>query len=177
MVGSMAIIRNDADLDWDWSTTFWPYWCSITIQGVLVIATGVIFINTLGSFFRSDAKFHDLLGSFWGLLMAGGFMMATLQPVLVIIKIFDSGSSIPEKFFDPEYADIKRLELEARWLKESEKYALEMLKDRPNEIVFLICFYPMIYCFGTFLITLIFRKQICKWFELILYHDEDEEEE
>ena len=78
MIGSMAIIRQDAELDWDWSTTFWPYWCSITIQGVLVIATGVIFINTLGSFFRSDAKFHDLFGSFWGLLMAGGFMMATL---------------------------------------------------------------------------------------------------
>lgn len=158
LVGTMSILRQEAALEWDWSTTFWPYWCSITVQGVLVIATGVIFINTLGSFFRSDTKFHDLLGSLWGLLMAGGFMIATLQPILVIIKIFDAGRGIPDKFFDPDYHDIKRLELEARWLKDSEKYALEMLVEKPNEIAFLISFYPIIYCFATVFITLIFRK-------------------
>lgn len=105
----MVIIKHEAELDWDWSTTFWPYWCSITIQGVLVIATGVIFINTLGSFFKSDAKFNDLFGSLWGLLIAAGFMMATLQPVLTIIKIFDVGRGIPAKFFDSDFEDQKRL--------------------------------------------------------------------
>ena len=42
---------------------------------------------------------HVVLGSLWGFLMATGFMLSTLQPVLVIIKIFDTGRDIPERFF------------------------------------------------------------------------------
>ena len=74
----MVVIKVEATLDWAWSTTFWPYWCSITIQGVVVIATGVIFINTLGNFFKGEAKLFDLIGSLWGLLITGGFMLAVL---------------------------------------------------------------------------------------------------
>jgi len=51
-----------------------------------------------------------------------------------------------------------------------------MLLDKPNEIPYLISFYPIIFCFSTLLVTLVFRKYISQWFELVLYHDEDEEE-
>lgn len=59
LVGVNILIKWEAKLDWDWSTAFWPYWCSFTIQAVLIIATIVIFFNTVSLFFKSEAKFHD----------------------------------------------------------------------------------------------------------------------
>lgn len=176
LVGANIIIREEAELNWDWSTTFWPYWCSFTIQAVLVIATVVIFLNTLSSYFKNEAKMHDVLGSLWGLLMAAGFMLSTLQPVIVIIKIFDVAKSIPDKFFDVDFPDKERLETELRWMSQSEQYAYEMLTQRKHEIAFLISQYPLIYCFGALLITCLLRNQIGQWFEIILYSDEDEEQ-
>lgn len=84
---------------------------------MLIIATVVIFLNTLSLFFKSEAKLHDVLGSLWGFLMSTGFMLATLQPVIQIIKIYDVGTGIPEKFFNPEI-DPKDLEFERKWLSE-----------------------------------------------------------
>ena len=51
--------------------------------------------------------------------MAAGFMLATLQPVIQIIKIFDVGEGIPDKFFDPDL-DPRDLAVERRWLTEAE---------------------------------------------------------
>ena len=51
-------------------------------------------------YFKAEAHLPDILGSLWGFLMAAGFMLSTLQPVIVIIKVFDVGRGIPEKFFD-----------------------------------------------------------------------------
>ena len=59
LVGANIIIKQEAELDWEWSTAFWPYWCSFTIQAVLIIAMVVIFLNTLSLFVKSEAKFHD----------------------------------------------------------------------------------------------------------------------
>lgn len=78
LVSASIIIKQEASLDWDWSTAFWPYWCSFTIQAVLIIATVVIFLNTCSSFFKGEARMHDILGSLWGFLMATGFMLSTL---------------------------------------------------------------------------------------------------
>ena len=60
-----------------------------------------------------------MLGSLWGFLMAVGFMLATLQPVIQIIKIFDVGEGIPDKFFDPGL-DPDDLAVERRWLTDAE---------------------------------------------------------
>ena len=50
-----------------------------------------------------------------------------------------------------------------------------MQKDYPNLIALRILFYPMVYCLATIVLTLLFKKQILDWFELILYiQDEDE---
>ena len=157
LVGANIIIKQEANVDWEWSTAFWPYWCSFTIQAVLIIATVVIFLNTLTQFFRGDALLFDLLGSLWGLLMAAGFMLATLQPVIVIIRIFDVGKNIPDKFFDPE-ADPDVIAIERKWLTQEEQYALEMLTDKKNEIAGLISLYPLIYCLAGLLITLLLRS-------------------
>ncbi len=116
LVGASIIIKQEASLDWEWSAAFWPYWCSFIIQAVLIIATIVVFVNTLTSFGKGEAKMHDILGSLWGFLMAAGFMLSTLQPVIVIIKIFDVGHTIPEKFFDEEFieqTDLYERELES----------------------------------------------------------------
>ena len=59
LVAANIVIKQEAELDWEWSTAFWPYWCSFTIQAVLIIATVVIFLNTLSLFFKSEAKLHD----------------------------------------------------------------------------------------------------------------------
>ena len=31
LVGANIIIKQEANVDWEWSTAFWPYWCSFTI--------------------------------------------------------------------------------------------------------------------------------------------------
>ena len=112
----------EAELDWDWSTTFWPYWCSFTIQAVLIIATVVIFLNTISLYFKSEARMHDVLGSLWGFLMAIGFMLSTLQPVLIIMRIYDVSKHIPEKFFDQDEVMMNSMEIrvERRWLTKEE---------------------------------------------------------
>ena len=79
----------------------------------------MIFLNTFSGYFKNEAKMHDVLGSLWGVLMAAGFMLSTLQPVIVIIKIFDEAKSIPDKFFDLDYPDKERLQTEMRWLTNS----------------------------------------------------------
>lgn len=53
------VLKQEAQLDWEWATAFWPYWCSFTIQAVLIIATVVIFLNTVSLFFKGEAAGHD----------------------------------------------------------------------------------------------------------------------
>ena len=51
-----------------------------------------------------------------------------------------------------------------------------MLTEKKNEIPGLISLYPMIYCWGGLLLTIILRKQISRWFEVILYSEEELED-
>ena len=48
--------------------------------------------------------------------MATGFMLSTLQPVIVIIKIFDVGKQIPERYFNDDTDHSQ----EDHWLSEDE---------------------------------------------------------
>ena len=50
-----------------------------------------------------------------------------------------------------------------------------MLTKRKHEIPFMISEYPLIYCFGAMLITCLLRNQVGKWFDVILYSDDDED--
>lgn len=157
-IAGNIIAKLESGLDWEWATAFWPFWCSFIIQAVLVISTIVIFLNTLALFCKRENKCNELLGSFWGLLMASGFMFATLYPVLMIIKIYDAGD-LAEKV-------IKQFQMT-----EQERHVWEMLTERKNEIAYEICFYPILYCFSAFTLTFLLRKQIVEWFEIILYQD------
>jgi hypothetical protein len=31
LIGFSVLMKIDAKTAWDWSTTFWPYWCSFAI--------------------------------------------------------------------------------------------------------------------------------------------------
>ena len=66
---------------------------------------------------------------------------------------------------------------EQKWLTEDEIYALEMLTVKRNEIPYEISQYPLIYCFAGIFITCLLKKQICKWFEFILYTEEETDQE
>ena len=77
-------------------------------------------------FFRTEAKLSDVLGSLWGTLLSSGFMLSTLQPILVIIRIYDSSSSIPSYLFDLQQEDEHLYEREVNWLTEDQRYALKM---------------------------------------------------
>lgn len=58
-VGLSVFIRFDRAADWDWSITFWPYWCSFAIQVILSIASMVILANTISNYFRQEAIIED----------------------------------------------------------------------------------------------------------------------
>ena len=53
------LLRADKRTDWDWSTTFWPYWCSFAIQGIMTIASFIICINTIVNYFRDESTGYD----------------------------------------------------------------------------------------------------------------------
>jgi len=53
------LIKIDGKTQWDWSTTFWPYWCSFAIQGIMAIASLIIFLNTLLSYLKEDTGKSD----------------------------------------------------------------------------------------------------------------------
>ena len=97
--------------------------------------------------------------------------------MIVIIKIFDVGKNIPDKFFDENYPDKEEIAVEKEWLTSQEQYALEMLTEKRNEIPFLVSMYPMIYCVSTILVTLLLKKQICEWFDVILYSEDEQQAE
>jgi uncharacterized membrane protein len=59
LIAASAFIKADHRAQWEWSTTFWPYWCSFAIQGILGIASFVIFVNTVLNYFKDEALFGD----------------------------------------------------------------------------------------------------------------------
>jgi hypothetical protein len=50
-----VLLKSDNRTAWDWSTTFWPYWCSFAIQGIMSIASFIIFVNTILNYMKEDA--------------------------------------------------------------------------------------------------------------------------
>ena len=54
-----VILKVDEKTTWDWSTTFWPYWCSFAIQGILAIASFIIFINTFLNYLKEESTKQD----------------------------------------------------------------------------------------------------------------------
>lgn len=54
-----VLIKLNSKTEWDWSTTFWPYWCSFAIQGIMAIASFIIFLNTLLNHWKEEATISD----------------------------------------------------------------------------------------------------------------------
>ena len=82
MIGISVVCKVENYATWDWTTTFWPYWCSFAIQGILVLAAGVIFVNTFVGVLKKENKYQEMLGSLWAFLICAGFAYATLDPIL-----------------------------------------------------------------------------------------------
>jgi hypothetical protein len=57
MISIFLKIQNKTS--WDWSTTFWPYWCSFAIQIILALSAFVIFANTILNYFKKEAYLED----------------------------------------------------------------------------------------------------------------------
>lgn len=59
LIGLSAFLKLDHLAQWDWSTTFWPYWCSFAIQAIMAVASLIIFVNTVFNFFKEEAIVED----------------------------------------------------------------------------------------------------------------------
>jgi hypothetical protein len=52
---------------WSWSTTFWPYWCSFAIMGILGIASVIMLFSSIVNYCKGETvvldskSFHSLL--------------------------------------------------------------------------------------------------------------------
>ena len=64
LIGFSAALKCDHKTQWDWSTTFWPYWCSFAIQGIMAIASLIIFLNTVLNYLKEEASKQDSKTSF-----------------------------------------------------------------------------------------------------------------
>lgn len=54
-----VMLKVDNKAEWDWSTTFWPYWCSFAIQGIMGIASLIIFLNTVLNYLKEESTKAD----------------------------------------------------------------------------------------------------------------------
>lgn len=52
-------MKIDEHAHWDWSTAFWPYWCSFAIQAIMGVASLIIFVNTIFNYFKNEAIIED----------------------------------------------------------------------------------------------------------------------
>ena len=59
LIGFSTLLKCDHKTQWDWSTTFWPYWCSFAIQGIMGIASLIIFLNTTLNYLKDEANKDD----------------------------------------------------------------------------------------------------------------------
>ena len=57
--GLCIFARYDRGSSWDWSVTFWPYWCSFAVQVILAIASIIILANTISNYLRDEAIVED----------------------------------------------------------------------------------------------------------------------
>mmetsp|Transcript_53817 Transcript_53817/g.73744 ORF Transcript_53817/g.73744 Transcript_53817/m.73744 type:complete len:217 (-) Transcript_53817:1112-1762(-) len=133
-----SIIKIDGYVSWDWSTTFWPYWCSFAIHGILTVASIIIFFNTICAVIKMEASNSDVIGSGWAALLCLGFIFATLFPIMQIVKIYDSEKLLTKySSVNKEYAhgvDITHANYEK--LNDNEKYSYNILMYESNMIAF-----------------------------------------
>jgi hypothetical protein len=59
LIAVSAFLKVDHHTNWEWSTTFWPYWCSFAIQAIIGIASFIIFVNTILNYYREEAILED----------------------------------------------------------------------------------------------------------------------
>jgi hypothetical protein len=59
LLGFSIMLKLDNKTSWDWSTTFWPYWCSFAIQGIMAIASVIIFMNTCLNYWKGSSSKSD----------------------------------------------------------------------------------------------------------------------
>jgi hypothetical protein len=59
LVGLSVFLKVDVKTQWDWSSTFWPYWCSFAIQSIMGIASFIIFVNTVLNYYKEEAIIED----------------------------------------------------------------------------------------------------------------------
>ena len=59
LIAISAFVKIDSKVEWDWSTTFWPYWCSFAIQAIMAVASLIIFANTIMNYYKEEALIED----------------------------------------------------------------------------------------------------------------------
>jgi hypothetical protein len=59
LVAIFVLLKMDSTIQWDWSTTFWPYWCSFAIQVIMGVASLIIFVNTVFNYLKDEAIIDD----------------------------------------------------------------------------------------------------------------------
>lgn len=59
LIAFSAFLKVDHHTNWEWSTTFWPYWCSFAIQAIIGVASFIIFVNTILNYYREEAIIED----------------------------------------------------------------------------------------------------------------------
>ena len=98
-VALSAFAKIDHRAQWDWSTTFWPYWCSFAIQAIMAVASMIILVNTILNYLKDEAIREDcksetfimilVFASFWAFVVTFGFVVSTLIPIVDIIQLYD----------------------------------------------------------------------------------------
>lgn len=59
LIALCVLLKIDNYAHWDWSTAFWPYWCSFAIQVIMGVASLIIFVNTIFNYFKDEAIIED----------------------------------------------------------------------------------------------------------------------
>jgi hypothetical protein len=59
LIGITAFLKTSNKVSLEWSTTFWPFWCTFAINVIMGLASLAVLTNTIMSYYRQEAIVED----------------------------------------------------------------------------------------------------------------------
>ena len=84
-----VLLKLNGHTNWDWSTTFWPYWCSFAIQIIMSIFCLIMLLSNVSAYVQGEADCGSIFATLWSLYVCAGFTTSSFYVVIGVIKYFD----------------------------------------------------------------------------------------
>ena len=79
-------------INWAWGGILWGWWLTFTILVIITLFWCILFLNSVFSFFQDEVGYQAIAGSFWCVILFGGYTTTNFISTLYIIWMFENKS-------------------------------------------------------------------------------------